>query len=485
MSAYHYHRGSIFWALTLIAVGGLFLYQNFNPDVHPWQLIAKFWPALIIFWGFSKLFDYIEVQRHPDLPHPSLFSGSEVVLLILILIFGTLISKVVLHPWQQWGNNFGFNHGEFADMFLSSYSYTKTISVPAKPGDRITILNRQGDVEINGSDKNGIEGVIKGTVRAEDESTAKRIAGELKVDMVEQDGTYILKSNLDSLPHSGRNVRLNISLRVPHSTLSDITTDRGDLIAQSLDGDQTFTDKHGDFTAKDIHGLVRIKKEEGATQVKGVNGDVELQGSGGDVGVSDVTGTLTINGEFSGTVQIGNVAQLTRFTSTRTNLTAQKISGQLTMDLGSLDANGIGGPFQVATRQKDISLKGFKYAVKVVDVNGDVRLSPASSPKYPIEVDLRRGSIELALPASSAFQIDAHSDHGDVESNFPGLSVSKGGDNPSITGTTGNGGPSIKLSTTYGTIRLVRQSGGTATGGESGSEARLAPIPSSTPQPMQ
>ena len=30
MSAYAYRRGSIFWALTLIGVGFLFLYQNFN-----------------------------------------------------------------------------------------------------------------------------------------------------------------------------------------------------------------------------------------------------------------------------------------------------------------------------------------------------------------------------------------------------------------------------------------------------------------------
>ena len=54
MSVYTYRHGSIFWALTLIGVGAIFLWQNFNSAIHPWQLIAKFWPILIIFWGLSR-----------------------------------------------------------------------------------------------------------------------------------------------------------------------------------------------------------------------------------------------------------------------------------------------------------------------------------------------------------------------------------------------------------------------------------------------
>ena len=98
MSVYTYRRGSIFWALTLIGVGAIFLWQNFDPSIHPWQLIAKFWPILIIFWGLSKLIDYVQAQAHPDTTPPPLFSGSEVVMLVLILVLGTIISKVVLHP---------------------------------------------------------------------------------------------------------------------------------------------------------------------------------------------------------------------------------------------------------------------------------------------------------------------------------------------------------------------------------------------------
>ena len=93
-----FRRGSIFWALTLIGVGAIFLWQNFNPSIHPWQVIAKFWPVLIIFWGISKLVNYIQAQAHPETVPPPLFTASEAVLLVLILALGTLVSKIVLRP---------------------------------------------------------------------------------------------------------------------------------------------------------------------------------------------------------------------------------------------------------------------------------------------------------------------------------------------------------------------------------------------------
>src|SRR5438128_2324768 len=83
----------------------------------------------------------------------------------------------------------------------------------------------------------------------------------------------------------------------------------------------------------------------------------------------------------------------------------------------------------------------------------------AAVPTHLIEVDSKKGEIELSLPATSSFQIEAHSQHGEVESDFaaPTLKVSKEGDAPSITGSYGKGGPTIRLSTAYGTIHLMRQ----------------------------
>jgi DUF4097 and DUF4098 domain-containing protein YvlB len=460
MSVYSYRRGSIFWALTLIAVGAIFLYHNFNPTLHPWEIIAKYWPILIIFWGLSKLLDYLAARAHPETVPPPLFTGSEVVLLFLILALGTLLSHFVLRPWQQWPAALGIDveDEDFARMFYNSYTYTRTFSQPAGPQPRLLLVNRRGDVEIRGADQSTFDAVVKETIWAPNEDAAKKLSEQLKVELVPQAGRYLLQSNVDSLANGGRNLRLDITLRVPKTTSAQVTAEHGDLVLDGLKGDQTLSTKRGDTHISNTEGLIRISKSGGLSEVREVKGNVEMEGRGQDIDVSGVSGLVTVNGEFSGNVQFRNVTQTLRYNSSRTDLTAQRLTGRLSMEVGSLDATGVDGPFEITTRQKDITLAEFKHSVKVVNTNGDVRLRTSFPLTHPIDVDLKKGGIELTLPAAANFQIDASSDHGAVECDFTGtnLKVSKEGDTPSIKGSVGKGGPAIRLSTAYGTIHLGR-----------------------------
>jgi hypothetical protein len=461
MSVYGYRRGSIFWALTLIAVGTIFLYHNFNPAVQPWQIIAKYWPVLIIFWGLSKLIDYVQARAHPETVPPPLFSGSEVLLLILILLLGTAVSKIVLRPWQQWPAALGIDvdDEDFASLFLESYTYTQTLSQEVKPPDGMLVVIRRGDVEVHGADQKSIEAVVKETIRAPNEEDAKKLSDQLKFSLVEKAGRYLLETNLDSLPADGRNVRLDVTLRVPKATTTEITTERGDIIIDGLQGEQVLTTKRGDVHVANVEGLVRIHKSGGSSAVRDIKGSVEVDGRGRDVEASEVTGSVMISGDFSGSMQFRNVAQTLRYNSSRTDLTLQKLTGRLNMELGSLDATGIDGPFEVSTKQKDISVADFTHSIKITDTNGDVRLQTRTPPTQPMDVDLRKGQIDLTLPGKSSFTIEATSRHGRVDSDFSGsgLAINNEGATPSITGTYGKGGPTIRLSTSYGTIRLNRQ----------------------------
>lgn len=456
MSTYRHHRGSIFWALILVAIGALFLYQNFNPAVRPWYLIAKYWPVLIIFWGVSKLIDYFQAKSHPEAHPRSLFSAGEVVLLVIILIIGTIVSKTLLRPWGEWPSMMGISDRQFAEMFFNSYTFTQRISQDIEGQPRLLVVNRRGNVEIRGSDQKNIGAVIQETVWAENESAARKIAERLQFHLAQNGGQYELTSNLDSLPSSGRAVRLDMVVHVPQSTAAEVTVDDGDVTASNLKGNQTLTSRRGDVRANEVEGMLQIHKSSGTTSVSKVDGSVEIEGRGGDIGVRDVTGSVTVEGNFSGVTRFENIAQTLRFDSSRTNLATQKLTGNLTMDMGNLTANGVGGPFELSTRDKDILLENFKLNVKIVNSNGDVRLQTQTPPTRPIEVDLEKGEITLSLPASSNFQVDAVSHNGGVSCDFPGLNVSKGPPMPTIKGSYGNNGPMIRLSSTYGGIHLLR-----------------------------
>lgn len=456
MSTYGHHRGSIFWALTLIAIGALFLYQNFNPAVRAWYLIAKYWPVLIIFWGLSKLIDYLHARSHPEAQTRSLFSAGEVILLIVILIVGTVLSKTLLRPWGEWPSMMGMSNQQFAEMFFNSYTFTQRVSEDVEGQPHLLIVNRRGNVEIRGSDQKNIGAVIQETVWAENESAARKVADRLQFNLAHNGGQYELTSNLDSLPYSGHSIRLDMVIHVPQSTASEITVDDGDVAASGLKGNQTLTSRRGDVRADNIEGVLQIHKSRGTTSVSKLDGSVEIEGRGGDIAVREVTGSVTVEGNFSGATKFEDVAQTVRFNSSRTALTAQKLTGNLTMDMGNLTASGVGGPFELSTRDKDILLENFKLNVKITNSNGDVHLQTMTPPTHPIEVDLKRGEITLSLPASSNFQVDAVSHNGGVSCDFPGLNVSKGPPMPTIKGTYGNNGPMIRLSSTYGGIHLLR-----------------------------
>jgi hypothetical protein len=461
MSTYAYRRGSIFWALTLIGVGAIFLWENFNPAVHPWQVIAKFWPILIIFWGLSKLIDYIQARAHPETVVAPLFSASEVILLVLILALGTLVSKIVLHPWQQWPASMGVdmdNEG-FSGLFMNSYTYTQTFSHPANLQPHLLVVDRRGDVEVHAApDQATVDGVVKKTIWASSEDDAQKLSNEVKIEIVEQAGRYLVQTNLDSLPGGGHNVRLDYTLRVPSATSTEVTVEHGDAILDGLRAEQAVTAHHGDAHITNVEGLVRLTKGSGLTEVRDLKGSLEVEGRGSDVDISGVTGTASINGEFSGDMDFRDIRQTLHFKSSRTDMTVQKLTGRLNMEVGSLELNGVDGPVEITTRQKDITLTDFKHTVKITDTNGDIELRTSTPPTHPISVDLKKGEIELSLPSSSSFQIDANTPHGEVESDFSGsnLKVMKEGDNPTISGSVGKGGPAIRLATEYGTIRLLR-----------------------------
>ena len=190
MSVPGYRRGSIFWALTLIAVGGLFLYQNFNAELRPWHVIAKYWPVMIIFWGLSKLMDYIQATQHPESAPPRLFSGGEVFLLLLILATGTVLSRLVLRPVHEWPRAFGIDLD--ADFLMNSYSYPETLSLPAKPSMRLMVEDQRGDVEIHPSDQPVIEAIVKREIKAQSEADAKKNCAGLRV-YYKQRGVYYHK----------------------------------------------------------------------------------------------------------------------------------------------------------------------------------------------------------------------------------------------------------------------------------------------------
>ncbi len=63
------NSGALTTGLILIALGVIFLVENFYAPFSAWQLITRYWPVCLIIVGLSKLFAYfIRLRNEADVP---------------------------------------------------------------------------------------------------------------------------------------------------------------------------------------------------------------------------------------------------------------------------------------------------------------------------------------------------------------------------------------------------------------------------------
>jgi hypothetical protein len=458
-----YRKGSIFWALTLIAVGGLFLYTNFHPDFRAWHFLGRYWPILIIFWGLSKLYVYLRYRNDPNYVHGPFISGGEIVLLIFLLIIGTAISSAVRHTDRViWGPGiqFGDNEDRFnlGSLFGSPYDYTEQVESAVDSKPVIQIADVRGDIKITGWDQSKIQIVVKKRVYAENESQAKSRAGEIKAVITQQNGQYSIGTNRQEMVNRGYRFTTDLEISVPKDARVTTNQPRGNVNLIGLVGDQSVDSERGDVNASQIVGNLVVNLRRGDLKVDDVTGNVDITGHGNDLTITKVSGAASVNGEFF-SVDIENVKKQARFLSARTDLLVEKLDGVIRLESGNLTARNVGGLLTVRTKDKDISLEDVTGPVRLDNTRGNITLTASSAPHTDIEINNQSASIELKMPRNSSFQIDGSTKSGEVQSDFkgPGLKITTEQPTNQITGAYGKGGPHFRLTTTYGDVRLTQQ----------------------------
>jgi DUF4097 and DUF4098 domain-containing protein YvlB len=186
--------------------------------------------------------------------------------------------------------------------------------------------------------------------------------------------------------------------------------------------------------------------------VSEITGDVHIDGKANDVTLSEISGLVSLDGEFFGDTKLSHVGKSVRFHSTRTDLELGKLVGDLEMDSGDLRVTSVSGPFEVHTRAKDIRVEDISGAVTIDDSHGEVDLHPRS-PFGDVNVSNHQGAIHVQLPEGASFSVDARSSRGELESDFP-LEVTRTGDDRLAQGKLGKGDYKMQLTTDHGTIEI-------------------------------
>lgn len=127
-----------FWGLLLIMIGGLFLFENLGYISFSFDRIWRYWPVLLIYWGFSALFKRKDGQAHP------VMIGIQILLLVLVLYS-------VINPKNRAVNNLGYeNKSDKSTQQIRDYDFV----APLRSGIEVAELEIEfgaGTIEIGGS----------------------------------------------------------------------------------------------------------------------------------------------------------------------------------------------------------------------------------------------------------------------------------------------------------------------------------------------
>jgi hypothetical protein len=432
----------------LVIIGGIFLWRNFHPEAPVFEIIAQYWPFLLILWGLLRL---IEVAwPGGEYRWRNGFSGGEVVLIIFICLIGSGF-------WAGYRHGFNWN-GDFVGIFGQEYDYDVSAKAPAAAMTRVVFDNPRGNIKVTGADTTDVTVTGHKTVRAQGRSDADRTNGITPVEIVPEGDHLLVRSNQDHAPDDQR-VSDDLEVTVPRRVSVEVRGRQGDYEVSDINGDAQLAGNHGDARLARVAGNVRVEMgHSDLIRAVDVKGRLDVQGQGSDLYLENIGGQTTINGAFSGSLDFKNLAKPLQFEGTRnTELHVQAIPGHINMDLGQVDGNGLVGPMRLISRSRDVKLSQFTESLTLETERGNIELEP-SLPVSAIEARSGIGNIELALPEKATFQLDATAQRGDATNSYgPPIQSENEGRTNTLKGKVGDG-PAIRLNADHGSVE-VRKAG--------------------------
>jgi DUF4097 and DUF4098 domain-containing protein YvlB len=448
------HRRSISGPVILIAIGIVFLLGTMGMlDWHSLgHWFAHYWPLLLIIAGVIKLIEYQQAQRQGT--RPTGLSGGGIFLIIVVIVFGLIATQASRLNWGELRDHIDIDDGGDFPFFGSKYNFDDQLNQAFPTGASLHVNDTRGAVNISASDDDQIRVVVRKRISAESEAEANKWNAATKPQISLSGNVVTLNANNQGAGDHWVAADLDISL--PRKAPVVLSTRYGDVGIIGREGNLDVTNAHGDVTTTDIDGKVSLNLDHSSARISQVSSDVSIQGRSNDVSIEDVKGAVHLDGEFMESVKLAKISQAVTFKSSRTDMDFSRLDGDLDLDSGDLQASELIGPLRLNTRSKDIRLTGVSGDVRLQDENGsvDVRMTKMGS----MQVENRKGDIQIYLPDKAAFQLDARARNGEVQSDFDQLKIDNSNDQAVATGTVGVNGPRLVVNNEHGTIEIRKAS---------------------------
>src|SRR5579864_9283820 len=177
-------RGSVIGPLILIGIGGLFLLHNLFPEVPMVDIMAKYWPFVLIAWGGLRLVEILmwAILSKP-IPRNGISGGEWMLVFLICVIGGTMYTARHYASWFPSGRAL---RGVMVNMG-EPYDYTLAASEkPCANKCRVLIENFRGNAKITGANEALVKASGRETIRSFQQSDADSANKETPLELIQQ-----------------------------------------------------------------------------------------------------------------------------------------------------------------------------------------------------------------------------------------------------------------------------------------------------------
>jgi DUF4097 and DUF4098 domain-containing protein YvlB len=269
--------------------------------------------------------------------------------------------------------------------------------------------------------------------------------------------------------------RSDLVITLPAAAATTVTANRGDIHVASIKAAVTATANHGDIELSAITGpaTAHINSHSASVSAHSLGSGITIEGPHAeDVTLADITGPVSITGDFYGTTHLERIAGTIHFHTSRTDFQLARLDGELEVSGSDLSADQALGPVVLTTSHDNVTLNRIAGDISVTNHNGAIALTAAPNSGSPalgnITLEDRNGSIEATMPDRAGFTVQANTTNGNIDTELP-LTAQGSENHKSLSGAILSGGPLLHITTTNGDISIHK--------------AAVAPLPPTPPAP--
>ena len=279
--------------------------------------------------------------------------------------------------------------------FQEDFEFTR----PLASSGRLAVENSNGSIEIEVWDQQTVQ------IRGAKFASSKRLLDLLEIDVAGAEDFVRVRTVRPSGRFGSMGARYTI--RIPHGAVLDplITT-------------------NGTITVTGDAGGLRARTSNGRVKIAGVSGDVEIQTSNGSITCTEIEGDT-----------------------------------RLTTSNGAIRVDGLKGRLRAKTSNGSVKARiqpgPGPEPIEIRTSNGAISLTLEAPPAADVIVTTSNASITVRAPDSLRARLRLRSTNGTVSTDFE---VTGPGERSKrrLDGLVNGGGPLIQLTTTNGTVRLLK-----------------------------